>query len=360
MHHNPLLILHITLLIIISGCTTTTIKLPEANLNGKTSPFFSSNFTANLFFKGNIHTHTNITDGDASPEEVVARYRDMGYDFLAITDHDTLIPTEPLKKIAGKMTLLNGVEVTASAKPNPKAEKSIPVHVNAICGFNNITATKGIPLPVAAVLRQFVEKVHADSAIAMVNHPNFGWALGLPELAHARPFELLEIASAHPFVNEKGRAEPGRPRTPSTETLWDMYLSAFGPVFGAAVDDSHDFKNKGEGRFPGVAWIQVWAKSKKSSNLCQAIREGHFYSTKGPELSSIQVTKSELKLSVKNWNSKKDRVEFIGYQGVLLQETTRLPATYRPNGKEIYVRAKIIQNGKEAWTQAYFLEKNKN
>ena len=39
------------------------------------------------FLKGNIHTHTNRSDGRLPPREVVERYRAAGYDFLAITDH---------------------------------------------------------------------------------------------------------------------------------------------------------------------------------------------------------------------------------------------------------------------------------
>ena len=40
------------------------------------------------WYKGNLHTHTTHSDGDLSPKEMAARYRDKGYDFLAITDHD--------------------------------------------------------------------------------------------------------------------------------------------------------------------------------------------------------------------------------------------------------------------------------
>ena len=42
------------------------------------------------FFKGNLHCHTTVSDGKLSPDEVVALYRDLGYDFLALTDHRRL------------------------------------------------------------------------------------------------------------------------------------------------------------------------------------------------------------------------------------------------------------------------------
>ena len=45
-----------------------------------------------IWYKGNLHTHTTRSDGRKSPEEVMALYRDHGYDFLALTDH--WIPSE--------------------------------------------------------------------------------------------------------------------------------------------------------------------------------------------------------------------------------------------------------------------------
>ena len=42
------------------------------------------------WYRGNIHTHTTESDGDAEPEVVAAWYRDHGYDFLALSDHNHL------------------------------------------------------------------------------------------------------------------------------------------------------------------------------------------------------------------------------------------------------------------------------
>ncbi|MBR4612694.1 MAG: cellulase family glycosylhydrolase [Kiritimatiellae bacterium] len=40
------------------------------------------------FYRGMIHSHTCWSDGRALPEQAVAAYRDGGYDFFAITDHN--------------------------------------------------------------------------------------------------------------------------------------------------------------------------------------------------------------------------------------------------------------------------------
>ena len=38
------------------------------------------------FFRGNLHCHSNRSDGLVEPAEVVAAYREAGYDFLCLSD----------------------------------------------------------------------------------------------------------------------------------------------------------------------------------------------------------------------------------------------------------------------------------
>ncbi|MHB8962731.1 MAG: PHP domain-containing protein, partial [Saccharofermentanales bacterium] len=40
------------------------------------------------WFKGNTHTHTTLSDGTRSPQETAAVYRDNGYSFLFLSDHN--------------------------------------------------------------------------------------------------------------------------------------------------------------------------------------------------------------------------------------------------------------------------------
>ena len=45
-------------------------------------------FTApGRFYRGNLHTHSTLTDAVLDPEEVCRRYKAEGYDFIALTDH---------------------------------------------------------------------------------------------------------------------------------------------------------------------------------------------------------------------------------------------------------------------------------
>lgn len=42
------------------------------------------------WFKGNMHCHTYWSDGRAFPDQAVRSYRDAGYDFCAVTDHNRM------------------------------------------------------------------------------------------------------------------------------------------------------------------------------------------------------------------------------------------------------------------------------
>ena len=51
------------------------------------------------FYKGNIHTHSNLSDGRLFPEGVCEAYIDRGYDFISITDHFLGMFNYPLTRI---------------------------------------------------------------------------------------------------------------------------------------------------------------------------------------------------------------------------------------------------------------------
>src|SRR2546425_5034224 len=43
------------------------------------------------WLRGNLHAHTTYSDGVKTPQELLVEYEALGYDFLAITDHEDLI-----------------------------------------------------------------------------------------------------------------------------------------------------------------------------------------------------------------------------------------------------------------------------
>lgn len=66
-------------------------------------------------FRGDLHMHTCRSDGHQAPAIVAAEYRKNGYDFLAITDHDSYYPSleaiNAFKDAPVEYTLVTGEEV---------------------------------------------------------------------------------------------------------------------------------------------------------------------------------------------------------------------------------------------------------
>ena len=59
--------------------------------------------------KVNLHTHTVFSDGIYTPQEIKTLYRARGYDAVAFTDHEVMIPHNDLTDET--FVALNGVEI---------------------------------------------------------------------------------------------------------------------------------------------------------------------------------------------------------------------------------------------------------
>src|SRR5437773_5628343 len=66
------------------------------------------------WLRGNLHAHTTYSDGVKTPQDLIAEYEALGYDFLAITDHEDLIGSSywrALPRVRTRLLLFHGVEV---------------------------------------------------------------------------------------------------------------------------------------------------------------------------------------------------------------------------------------------------------
>jgi hypothetical protein len=299
------------------------------------------------WYKGNTHTHTLNSDGDSTPDEVVRWYRENGYNFVFITDHEYVTPVAPLNELLGKpgaFLVLSGQEVTDSVDRKP-------YHINGL-GLSQVVQPARLATP-DVTLQRNIDNVRRSGGIAQVNHPNFGWALDAETLISLRDYTLLEIFNGHPLVNNLGGGG-----SPSAEEIWDRVLSAGKVAFGAATDDSHVFKRPADrsAPLPGRGWIFVRARELTQAAIIEAIRSGDFYASTGVELSEYSATAKAVTVSIKEERNSRYRVQFIGTGGRALSESVANPAIYEIRGGEGYVRARVIEsNGKMAWTQPHFV-----
>ena len=299
--------------------------------------------SAKRWFKGNTHTHTINSDGDSSPDDVVKWYKEHGYQFLVLTDHNVLTSVEGLNALYGlddKFVVVRGEEIT------DRFDKK-PIHINGLDPARKIEPQGGTS--VLDVIQRNVDAIRAANAVPAINHPNFGWAVSADELKQIRNTRLFEIFNGHPMVNNLGGGGVA-----GLEEAWDAILTSGLTLYGIAVDDAHHFKRPDDrtASRPGQGWVVVRAERLEARTLLEALERGDFYASTGVELSDHQASDKAMTLTVKPNSWSKYRIQFIGAGGKVLQESLASPATYTYKGDEGYVRARVVEsNGLMAWTQ---------
>jgi len=293
------------------------------------------------WYKGNTHTHTLESDGDSTPDEVTRWYKEHGYNFLVLSDHNVRTSIDALNAkygAPGTFTLIPGEEVTSSFE-------SKSIHVNGIDTRERIGRQQGAS--VLEILQRSVDAIRAQDAVPHINHPNFNWSL--TQLQSVRNNKLFEIYNGHPMVNNAGGGGIA-----GTEAAWDVILSNGVLLYGIAVDDAHHFKDLGNPKLagPGRGWVVVRAETLSPRAILSAMERGDFYASTGVELSDYVVTPDAVTVDVKKESYAQYRIQFIGKGGAILQESLDSPATYTLRGTEGYVRARVLEsNGRIAWCQ---------
>jgi hypothetical protein len=339
------------------------------------------------WYKGNTHTHTHNTDGDSSPIDVVRFYREQGYNFLVLSDHDSITPTDGLNAIFGTaersstdrtslpfrpFLLISGHELTDAFIPDPAgADPKFrdlgrkEVHLTALGGREVARRQQGNS--VAETLQRDVDAIRRAGGLPIINHPNFVWSLTAADLKGVRNAPLVEIWNGHMQTNNLGGGD-----RPSVEAMWDEVLSAGVTMYGVAADDAHFFKTPpvpSAPSSPGRAYVMVRSARFTAEALLQALERGDFYASTGVELAEYSADSRGITVRVAAHAQSRYRVTFIGRGGRTLRETWVTPAlpegatwlgaarraeavSYFFTGNEGYVRVKIADsNGLMAWTQ---------
>ncbi len=295
------------------------------------------------WYKGNTHTHTLNSDGDSTPDDVVRWYREHGYQFLVLTDHNFLTSTDALNALHGadeQFLIIKGEEVT-----DRLGDKEL--HVNGLDVDRRVAPQGGTS--VLDVLQRDVDAIRQAHGIPHINHPNFRWSITADELRQVRHNRLFEIFNGHHQANNLGGGG-----VPGLEDAWDAILSRDTLLYGIAVDDAHVFKQPGNPDVagPGRGWVVVRAPRLDARAIVDALDRGDFYASTGVELTDYQVSARQMIVTVKPEASSKYRIQFLGKGGHVLREFTEPTATYDIRGDEGYVRARILDsNGHLAWCQ---------
>ena len=290
------------------------------------------------WFKGNTHAHTTNSDGDSSPDVVVAWYEAHGYDFLALSDHNVLTPPKLDRPVS--LTMLPAEELTLP----------LSVHVNGL-GLTSRILPMEPPLNLSTrdskrwLVRAAIAAIEAQGALAHVNHPNYNWALNVEILEAVSGMRYLEVFNGHPAAENEGDK-----RHAGAERQWDHLLAAGKLIYAMATDDAHHYKRDHPiYANPGRGWIWVQAADARPESILGAMHAGQFYASTGITLAGYEIRGRELCVVL---DDELAAIELMGSGGRVLEHEDGCEARFtRPSG-EPYVRVRVTgQGNRKAWLQ---------
>ncbi len=364
------------------------------------------------WYKGNLHMHSLWSDGDSYPEYAIEWYKTHDYNFVGLTDHNTVAEGDKWKTISetdiqqqafdsyinkygknqlkykienertivklktyeeyndileekGKFLILHSEEISDNSEGKP-------IHLNAINIQNYIEPQGGINIIDA--LQQNINAVEKQKEelsipiITIINHPNFGFAFSDNELIPLNNARFIEFYNCHPSVINKGDSDHI-----STEEIWDNTNISYikhnkALIYGIASDDAHTFLQfEKEYANPGRGWIMVKSDKLNPPAILNSMENGDFYSSSGVYLKRLNVKNNKLTISVDSKPGIKYQILFIGAykrdtKARILKKTNTGSSKFKLKENLLYVRAKIISNKQkqnsiyemeyeEAWTQ---------
>jgi hypothetical protein len=315
-----------------------------------------------VWFKGNLHTHTFWSDGDEFPESVVQWYKDNGYDFLALTDHNIILEGERWRNFphdhaalakyvetygeewvdmhihpeeegvhrirlktleefrsnyeeAGKFLLIMGNEIS-----NPHAVHLLAFHQDKV-----ISAIKGTRDEREKMIRETVENIKlyreetGRNVHPVLAHPNFTWAITAEMMLNVPELRFFEVYNGHPQVHNDGDDYRA-----GTERIWDIVLAdrltkGEGEIlYGLATDDAHTYHGGTVG--PGKGWVMVRSRELAPEAILDAIDKGDFYSSTGIYLKDIRFNGKKLNIEIEPQEGVEYTTEFIGtFKGTVIK-----------------------------------------
>jgi predicted metal-dependent phosphoesterase TrpH len=297
------------------------------------------------FWRGNLHTHSNLSDGALPLDSVVRAYQNAGYDFVQMSEHFLKRYRWPIadtrKFRSNSFTTLIGAELHAPA--------------TGVGELWHIVAA-GLPLDfeppgIDETGPALAKRAAAAGAFVGIAHP--AWSQLSIEDGHA-----LAAAHAVEIYNHACFAEVDRG---DGWYLLDQLLRDGKRLNAFATDDAH-FKT--DDAFGG--WVHVKSEALDPEALLAALKAGHYYSSQGPEIREVAISGDELWIACSPVNA----VAVMGHDsrtagryGRAITEArinlTDLEKSWSEVRKSPWLRIVVIDGGgKRAWTNPFWRDQH--
>ena len=285
-----------------------------------------TDLTGKRRLKLGLHTHTTLSDGHRTPEETAAVYKAAGYDAIALTDHWAYGAGGEI----GGLTILSGCEYNVGG-----VDEWTGVHETYHVVGVGMTRDPAVPEEylqnhdgrVRDRVRDIVKRIREAGGLAVLAHP--AWSLNTSEqILGCGDFDATEIYNS---VSDWGMSD-----RPYSGIIVDQIASygMFLPLL--ATDDTHYYDGD-ECR----GWVAVEADAVEALGMVEALRQGRFFATMGPEVHLERLSPASVKVIC----SPAVKVAFLSNSvwssGRMVRGENITEAEYRFKRHEIYVRVEV-------------------
>ena len=323
------------------------------------------------FYKGNMHCHSTLSDGTFTPEELKKMYKEKGYSFLAITDHEhvnnnsylddeefiTITSAEyAIKEFPKESTLVNmNMKVCHLNIYAKKQDNDYSVCYNSVLDhyskgdrresikkdetdYERIYGKEGI--------NDLVKRINEAGFFVAYNHPR--WSL--ENYRDYGGYEgLWGVEIFNTSCNRGGIYE-------YNINVLDDFLRDGKRVFATSGDDNHN------GRIDDSfgTFVMVNTESLSYDNIINALMEGDFYTSTGPTIEELYADKD--KIYIKCSPASKITLSTKGRRSASfdMKDLPLTEAVFEIKEKDEYVRIDVIdEKGRRANTQGYFINELK-
>ena len=313
-------------------------RLMKRKFNSMSFEFFNNK---GKFFKGNLHGHSNYSDGKLTPEEVCKAYIERGYDFISITDHFLKMFNYPITLPELKVknfTVIPGAELHSS-----KMENGELWHVLALGLRDNFTPPNQPNFLInkkSENIESLSSRLYEAGAFVSLTHPEWN-GMTLQDTLKFKEVHAIEIYN-HSCAIECERG--------SGVAVLDQILNHGKELNIIATDDSHFHI---EDAFGG--WVMVKSEINSEEALLEALKKGQYYSSQGPDFKNIKVQNDRLEVLC----SPVEKIIISGYGSASIyrdksaMESAVFNLSLLPKKK--WLRVTIIdEDGNRAWTNPIY------
>lgn len=307
-------------------------------------------------YKANLHCHTTISDGKLTPQEIKKAYQERGYSIVAYTDHRVYLNHTELNDAEFLAIAASEVDIDGrfqipgdysrvktyhmnllDTRPDYKVERKL-ASVMPECEYGDFEA-----------LNQYLLEMNRLGFLTCYNHPY--WSLQTYD-----DYKELKGLWAMEIYNHGCEGDGLYGYQPQA---YDELLRLGNRLCCVAADDNHNGTAFGDSlcdSFGGFTCIK--AENLTYGEVMDALRQGHFYSSMGPEIHELYIEDRELvvkcspveKIYVitegRNCHKK------LAPPGKLIEE-----ARFPLSGNEGYIRVDCRdEKGLHANSNAYFME----